>query len=67
MPTTAIEHWERIIASHKKCLLSRSIPPAMRRAVSRDGITSLSSWLWILPPSTGPMSAKQQGDQTVTQ
>lgn len=32
------------------------VPPAMRKAVSREGTTSFSSWLWILPPNNGPIS-----------
>jgi len=33
-------------------------PDVMRRALSKAGTTSLSSWLWICPPSRVPISDK---------
>lgn len=50
----------KLNSSH--CDSAAQLPPAIRSAVSSEGTTSFSSWLWILPPSKGPISAGH--DQT---
>lgn len=43
----------------------RLLPPAKRSALSKEGTTSFCSWLWILPPSKGPISVFERANRVV--